>query len=131
MAVATPETVAQSDLDAYDTVVKVVSTEFSKAIKEALRKLQNPDDFGEAITRLAASHGIAQEAVADPMALYNGFWRCANGLNTEFYWLNSVKRPILADATVMHLEPTEKVDGISPTVEIGFGGFGFNLGIKW
>ncbi|OKJ34966.1 hypothetical protein AMK22_17020 [Streptomyces sp. CB01580] len=112
-----------------------MSKGFSDAITAILQKLKDPNTFATAVRDLAETQGIAPAAVADPMALYNGFWTLANGVDTDFRWRSSSGVPIrsllIADTVKPIQQPVPLSDGVHPTFSIGVSAFGVGIGVSW
>ncbi|NEW75470.1 hypothetical protein [Streptomyces rhizosphaericus] len=124
-----------ANYEAYQTVTQVVSQGFSDAITTILQKLKDPSTFATTFRDLAATQGIAPTAVADPMALYNGFWTLANGVDTDFRWRSSAGVPVrsllIADSVKPVQQPVSLSDGAHPTFSIGVSAFGVGIGVSW
>lgn len=124
-----------ADYEAYQTVVQLVSKGISDGITEALTKLKDPASFGETVNALAAAQGVTASAVADPKALYNGFWTLANGVDTNFCWRSSAGVPLRSALITSAVKPTEEPVSLSgapsPQFSIGVSAFGIGLGVSW
>jgi hypothetical protein len=129
-----PEVATDADLQSYQAIASLISREYSKAMKNVLDALQDPTSFQETVRSLGEEQGIDPAVMADPPALYRAFWKYAKGLQADLHWLNIAGVPERGSQDVRRFAPEEPplppTDVAAERLEIGFGGFGFNFGLR-
>jgi hypothetical protein len=114
--------------EGYQFVTQLFGLGMADLVKEALKRLQDPQHFAEAVRGYAVKRGMeAHPRLADSAALYKDFWELANGITTCFSWKSSSGVPVRSSMigdTLKPVQPPER-GGVK------FGGFGVGLEIDW
>ncbi|WP_369395576.1 hypothetical protein AB5J72_51530 (plasmid) [Streptomyces sp. CG1] len=81
---ASPSKDTDSDYEAYQTIVQLISDSIEQALIDILRKARDPHTFTHVVEGMADGQGV--EHSITQMDLYNGFWSLARGLSADFNW---------------------------------------------
>ncbi|GAA5032651.1 hypothetical protein GCM10023335_75390 [Streptomyces siamensis] len=133
-AVATRANEADTDYDAYQTVVQIMSKAMSDSILDSLRQLKDPQTFTAHVRDAATAQGIDPDAVRESEELFNRFWTLANGVDLDLSWKSSSGVPVRSAVIADSLEPTQPPVSRSngqARFSIGVSAFGVGIGVSW
>ncbi|MEU2588991.1 hypothetical protein ABZ612_40585 [Streptomyces avermitilis] len=117
-----------SAYDGYSFVTQLFGLGMADVVKEALKALQDPEKFDQAVHGYAIRQGLASdERMTDTRRLYDDFWGLANGIVTNFSWKGDAGVPVRS------IVQGDTLQAVTPPERGGFhvGAFGLDVGVDW